>query len=98
MEIHATAERRALADLEREDEQPIRLPSPDELLARLWDLDENLREDPIAGRERLKRFIDEEIRLVLGEDGIFTARTTIFPLMLLTPETRKPAPSPRGRP
>ncbi|HEX4338085.1 MAG TPA: hypothetical protein VH062_19380 [Polyangiaceae bacterium] len=40
METHAAAERRELADLEREEEQPIQLPSPDELLTRLGELEE----------------------------------------------------------
>ena len=96
METHAATERQALAELEAQGEAPIRLPSPDELLSKLAELRENLEEDPLEGREALRRFIDGEIRLDLGEDGIFTARTSVLPLVLLGAKTPNGIPGNQG--
>lgn len=85
--LAARASARRPAELEAQAEAPIRLPSPDELLSKLAELRENLEEDPLEGREALRRFIDGEIRLDLGEDGIFTARTRVLPLVLLGART-----------
>ncbi len=90
MEARAKEARTSIAELENVGSNRVRLPSPDELLQKVWELEDNLRQDPIPGRELLRRFIDGDIRLTLGADGIFTAETKILPLVLLGLETQKP--------
>jgi hypothetical protein len=84
LEAQAKAEKAAIAELERQVELPVRLPTPDEIAEATFDLEQQLGEDPIVGREWLRRIIKGE-RLVLQPqpDGVYLARGELLPLMLL---------------
>jgi hypothetical protein len=84
MEAHAAAERQAVADLDRLATDPIRLPTPDEVMARFKSVQELLDEDPIAAREELKRyFADARIRMELDDNGSYVAQWRLSPAIFL---------------
>ncbi len=96
LEVQAGVERQGIADLQELAAEPIRLPTPEEVLERVYDLEARLQQDPIAGREALRKlFKGGQIRLELGKDGIYTARSELLPLVLLT-ETPTPASGDTG--
>jgi hypothetical protein len=69
------------------------------VLERVLDLERMLTEDADAGREALRAPLQNgEIRLIPGENGIYTARGELLPLsiMLGEPETQTP-PDPADR-
>ncbi len=74
METHAATEKQALADLDRLATNPIRLPTPDEMLLRVNELEARLDQDPVAAREELRRYFDDgKIRLRVDENGRYVA-------------------------
>lgn len=87
LEAQAKQEKAAIANIERDAATPIRLPTPEEVLRRVFDLEAHLRDDPTVGREKLRRLLKGgTIKLELGVDGVYTAKTELLPLMLLAPE------------
>ena len=71
--------------LERRAQTAIRLPSPDELMGIVFDLEKRLRADTTSGREELRRiFRDGKITLLPQPAGFYVARSDILPLVLLT--------------
>jgi hypothetical protein len=95
LEAQASQEKLAIAELQNRAAAPIRLPRPDDVLQRLLDLDRVLTEDVDAGREALRRLLQNgEIRLAPGADGVYTARGELLPLMIMLgdaePETQTP--------
>lgn len=85
LEREADEQRKALASLERAAGSPIKLPTPDEMLALVLDLQRRLAANPTRGREELRRlFRDGRIDLVPQPDGFYVARSEILPLVLLT--------------
>lgn len=87
LEAQAKQEKAAIAQVEREAATPIKLPAPEEVLKRVFDLEARLREDPTVGREMLRRLLKGgTIKLELGADDVYTAKTELLPLMLLAPE------------
>lgn len=87
LEAQAKADKAAIDALEREAGAPIRLPTPDEILQEVFDIETALREDPVAGREMLRRLLkDGIIVLTPGPDGVYTARSAVLPMMLLRNE------------
>lgn len=85
LEREADDQRKALAAVERAAASPIKLPSPDEMLEMVLDLERRLTADPTRGREELRRlFRDGRIDLVPQPDGYYVARSEILPLVLLT--------------
>lgn len=90
LEAQARDEKAAMAELERRASQPVRLPSPDEVLDRVFNLEARVTQDVLRGREALRRmFKGGEIRLHT-QGTHYVARMGILPLVLLTPESAMP--------
>lgn len=84
-EREANEQRRALAALQQAAASPIKLPTPDEMLEIVLNLEKRLTANPTRGREELRRlFRDGRIDLVPQPDGFYVARSEILPLVLLT--------------
>ncbi|HEY3353169.1 MAG TPA: hypothetical protein VGQ83_07985 [Polyangia bacterium] len=98
LEAQAKAEKTAIADLELRAEQPIRLPTPEEIVELAFDLQARLAQDPEAGREWLRRILKGE-KLVLEPqpDGVYVARGELLPLILLRAQTETAAWLPKRR-
>lgn len=78
LEAQAEADRRLIADLERQARQPVALPSPDAILRNAMDLERRLAVNPAAARDELHRlFRDRAITLELGEDGVYVGKSEI---------------------
>jgi len=91
LEAHADAEKRAIEGLVASAQEPIRLPSPAEVEARLVDLERLVTASPTEAREALRQlFSDGAIRLDPQADATYIARTEILPLVLLGPGSAKP--------
>jgi DNA invertase Pin-like site-specific DNA recombinase len=85
LEREAEEQRRTIASLEKAASVPIKLPTPDEMLEIVLDLERRLNADPARGREELRRlFRDGRIDLIPQPDGFYIARSEILPLVLLT--------------
>jgi hypothetical protein len=71
--------------LERRTQTAIRLPSPDELMGIVFELEKRLSADTTQAREELRRiFRDGKITLLPQPGGFYVARSEILPLVLLT--------------
>ena len=71
--------------LERRAQTAIRLPSPDELMGIVFELEKRLSADTTQAREELRRiFRDGKITLLPQPGGFYVARSEILPLVLLT--------------
>ena len=89
MEAQAVEERRNIAALERVARAPVALPDPAAILKRAIELEQRIAENPAGAREELHAlFKDKALTLELGADGIYTARSELLPLVVLTPEKR----------
>lgn len=85
LERDAEEQRKAIGALEKVAATPIRLPTPDEMLRIVFDLERRLTTDVTRGREELRRlFRDGRIDLIPQPDGFYIARSEILPLVLLT--------------
>jgi hypothetical protein len=49
LETHLKTDRRQLADLEAAAQEPVKLPSLNEVLARCLELEARIKDDPVAG-------------------------------------------------
>jgi site-specific DNA recombinase len=84
LEREVEVERRALAAARASATTPIKLPTPDEMLRIVFDLERRLMADVTKGREELRRFFrDGRIDLVPQPGGLYIARSEILPLVLL---------------
>ena len=85
LERAADAQRSKVAVLERRAQTAIRLPSPDELMGIVFELEKRLSADTTQAREELRRiFRDGKITLLPQPGGFYVARSEILPLVLLT--------------
>ena len=85
LESDADAQRKKLTAIETLSATPIKLPTPDEMLGIVFDLERRLTADVTRGREELRRlFRDGRIDLIPQRDGFYIARSEILPLVLLT--------------
>ena len=83
LETHAKAERAAIDRLHREAQQPLRLPSLDELTHGAFALDQLLVDQPDKARMMIRRALKEgEIRVGRKPSG-YELRFELFPLALL---------------
>ena len=83
--------------LEGQAQQPLRLPSVDEIAALAYQLDARLSQDPQAGRAQLLRWLkDGKLRVVRGDDGKHYARGEILPLTLLADAENENTAQQRG--
>jgi hypothetical protein len=93
LEAQAKAEKAAIADLEDQAREPIRLPAPDEVVERVFELERLFEHDPTARREALARYFkDGQIRLEPQADGIYLAKSELLPLVILLEEAASPPP------
>jgi hypothetical protein len=91
LEAQVAVETRAIAALEAARQEPIRLPSPSEIEARVLDLHRLAKESPVEAREALRAiFKDGRIVMHPQADGTYIARTEILPLVLVAPRNQKP--------
>ncbi len=89
LEAEADALRLGIVEAERRRQEPIKLPNQDEICHRVFDMHELLAQDPNAGREALRTLLKGgSIRLMPGDDGIYTAKCELLPLGILL--TRAP--------
>lgn len=96
MEAHRGMELKHIDALNEVAMQPIRLPTPDEVMGRVLDIEALMDHDPIAAREELRRYFDGgKIRLEVNADGQYVARWALLPLVLLA-DTYKNAPGVSG--
>ena len=80
LEREADAERNQVALLEKQTLNTVPLPSPDELLDIVFDLNKRLTADTTRGREELRRiFRDGRITLVPQPGGFYIARSESAP-------------------
>jgi len=85
LEREAAIERRTVTALEKNATTPIRLPTPEEMIRLVFDLEPRLMADVSKGREELRRlFRNGRIDLVPQPGGFYIARSEILPLVLLT--------------
>ncbi|MFZ5893256.1 MAG: recombinase family protein [Myxococcota bacterium] len=92
LERAADVERSRLAAYEKQAAAVVRLPSPDDLMGIVFDLEKRLLSDTARGREELRRiFRDGRITLIPQPGGFYVARSEILPLVLLT---QSPSPEP----
>jgi site-specific DNA recombinase len=94
LESQAKSEKRAIAELLERAGAAVRLPSPEETVARALQFEKMLLEDPTRGREELRRlFEDGKVMLKPQPEGFYLAEGKIFPLALFSvrigPETPK---------
>lgn len=81
LEAQAKAEKQAIAELQQRGSAAVRLPSPEQIVARAFDFERMLLEDPIASREELRRMFDGEQIVVRPQPGDFyIAEGTLLPL------------------
>jgi len=84
LEAQAEADRSAIEAILREASEPIRLPSPDDLLGRVFDLERRLADDPHIGREELRRLLDGgHLRLDPQPERHYVARGGLLPAVIL---------------
>lgn len=97
LEVQAASEKRAIQELRERASKPIELPTPDEVLHRVFALEARLTQDVTRGREALRElFHDGKVRLVPQSDGVYLARTELLPLrILLGQKAEDPAPEVR---
>jgi DNA invertase Pin-like site-specific DNA recombinase len=82
LEAQAKAERAAIERLQREAQQPIRLPSLEEITRGAFSLENLVTGNPEQARTRIRRFLrDGEIRVIRTADG-YEVRGEVFPLAL----------------
>lgn len=89
MESHAATEKRSIADLEHAASNPVSLPSPDDVLRKVVNLEVLANVDPIAAREQLRRLVAGPIQLD-WKDTCYIAKASIFPALGL--ENLNPPP------
>ena len=81
LEAQAAHEKAAIAELVAISEQPIAIPSPEELLGAFLDVERWLTNDIPQCREAVRLlFEDGKITLHPGDDGIYTAEASFLPL------------------
>ena len=93
METYVRAEKAAVDQLVTQAQEPLRLPSVDEIASLALQLDARLNDDPQAGRAQLLRWLkDGKLRVVLGPDGKPYAKGELIPFTVLAEaENTKPA-------
>jgi DNA invertase Pin-like site-specific DNA recombinase len=85
LEIAERDAARAVRDAERETVEPVPLPSQDEMLSLVFDLEARLSADTERGREELRRlFKDGQITLLPQPGRYYVARSEVLPLVLVS--------------
>jgi hypothetical protein len=93
LEVQARAERATIKATIDASYKPVRLPTPDDLLARARELNEVLSSDPTRGREALRRLFEGgQIKVTPQPGGTYVAESTLLPMMLFAPDAQNAAP------
>ncbi len=88
LEAQAKQEKASIRAIQRSASEPVRLPSIEEVMALVFDLEARFKEDIPGARELLRKlFKDGTIRLELDGEN-YVARSELLPLVLLV-ETEK---------
>jgi DNA invertase Pin-like site-specific DNA recombinase len=98
LEAQANTEKRAIAELQARGSDAIRLPSLEETAQRGLMFERMLAENPVAGREEMRKLFENGKVLCRPQpEGFYIAEGTLFPLALfsmrLTVQTPKPGDS-----
>ncbi len=89
LEVQAKTDRAAIERIQREAAQPLRLPSPDEIVEAVFSFDAMLAGDAELGRARLRRWLKDGIVRVSKAPNGFGVRGGCFPLAVVS-ENRNP--------
>ncbi len=93
-ERQAQDEQRQIDAIVEASRTPIRLPLPHDLVEREFELESIIAEDPNRGREMLARFFEGGALPVHPQaDGSYIAKSRLFPLALLSMNTKPRSPS-----
>ena len=96
LEAHARADKLEISGLKQELDQPIRLPSIEEITHASLNLRERLMQDPVSGRMQLQRWLGKgEIRIRQEPDGSWIGTGELLPLVLLTDDNQKEKGAPK---
>lgn len=92
LETYVRAEKATVAKLLEDAQEPLHLPSIDEISSLAFELDHRFQQNPEAGRAQLGRWLrDGSLRVVVGEDGKQYAKGALIPLTILAEaENTKP--------
>lgn len=92
LEAQARDERVKVAALDKQAREPARLPSVEQVMARVFDLEARLTQDPLRGREELRNYFrGGGLRLQPQPDGSWIARGEMLPLAAwLGPNAQRP--------
>lgn len=96
LEAQVKRDRRAVAELEHATSAPLRIPSDKEVLALVFGVEERVKESPMEAKALFLELFQGGIALTLGADEVFTARSTLLPLILFADAKTKNA-EPRSR-
>lgn len=97
LEVQAKADKAAIKSLRDQARKPIALPSADELIGSVLDVEQAIAEDPVTGRERLHAlFSGRRIDLEVVE-GVYVAKSALLPLVALQEPQKDTADPERGR-
>lgn len=83
LETQAKADRAAIDRIHRQAQQPLRLPSPDEIVSAVFSFDEMLTGDPDLSRVRLRRWLKDGVLRVKQVGRGFEVHGGCFPLGLV---------------
>ena len=89
LEAQAKSERAAIDRIQREAQEPLRLPSPEEISAAVFRFDALLAGDPEVARSRLRRWLKDGTLRVARVGNGFEVRGGCYPLALVS-EIRNP--------
>lgn len=93
LEHQANEEKRAIESVLARSRAPVRLPTPDDVVACALDLERLLASDAAVAREALRQlFRDGRVTLTPQEDGSYLARGEFLPLVALSATQRANAP------
>ncbi|MGN6108608.1 MAG: recombinase zinc beta ribbon domain-containing protein, partial [Kofleriaceae bacterium] len=94
LEVQAKTERAAIERIQREAQQPLCLPSPDEIVQAVYSFDAMLAGDAEVARARLRRWLrDGTLRVAKAGKG-FELRGGCFPLALVAENANLRNPKP----
>ena len=83
LEVQAKTERAGIERIQREAQEPLRLPSPDEIVRAVFSFDEMLAGDAEVGRTRLRRWLKDGVLRVLSVGKGFEVRGGCYPLAVV---------------
>lgn len=96
LEAQAKAEKRAIVALQDRGSTAVRLPSPEETVERALLFEKMLADDPVAGREELRRLFEGGKVICRPQpEGFYIAEGKLFPLALFSMRLGQETPKAR---